>query len=52
MKDKDQKILEKNSIEIKEKRVWITPEINEWISVNIGLNYGNGIDGGAKSYNG
>ncbi|MDF0694709.1 hypothetical protein [Aquirufa ecclesiirivi] len=52
MNDKDQIKLEKKSNETKEKRVWIAPELHSWVSENLGLNYGVGIDGGVKSYAG
>ncbi|MCZ2474612.1 hypothetical protein G9H61_04095 [Aquirufa ecclesiirivi] len=33
-----------------EKRVWISPELNDWESVNIGAYPGGSVDGGAQEY--
>ena len=51
MNNNEQKKSVEKSISKAEKRNWVSPEINQWESVNIGLNYGGVVDGGSKSYN-
>ncbi|CAM4113914.1 hypothetical protein AQBE111736_00255 [Aquirufa beregesia] len=50
MNKDEQQFPEEKSNETKEKRTWVSPEISEWVSVNIGLKYGGAVDGGIQSY--